>query len=186
MLKPPLPVADAARAVKEGAVIAYPTEAVWGLGCDPLDEVAVREILRLKSRPEEKGLILVAASLSQLLPFLAPLTAAQKQQLADVTDRPTTWLVPFNPQCVPGWISGGHDLLAVRICRHPIVQSLCELADTPLVSTSANPQGLPPAKNRDDIEAYFADAVAASEGELGNAEKPSMIRNLLTGQVIRE
>lgn len=60
----------AARVLREGGVIAYPTEAVFGLGCDPLNRDAVMRLLAIKRRPVEKGLILIASTFDQLLPFV--------------------------------------------------------------------------------------------------------------------
>jgi L-threonylcarbamoyladenylate synthase len=62
----PLPLSAAVEWLQHGGVIAYPTEAVWGVGCDPFDETAVRRLLAIKERPVEKGLILIAADLEQL------------------------------------------------------------------------------------------------------------------------
>ncbi|HEY9034041.1 MAG TPA: Sua5/YciO/YrdC/YwlC family protein [Pseudomonadales bacterium] len=179
-------VEQAAAAIHQGQVIAYPTEAVWGLGCDPFRREAVERLLALKQRPQAKGLILVAASLEQLQPLLAELTPEQWQQLASTTAIPTTWLVPFNATTVPDWIVGEHALLAVRISSHPLVRRLCELAGMPLVSSSANPQALPAARSLAEVQAYFADVVPCCDGELGGASRPSTIRNLLTGQILRE
>lgn len=135
-----LTVEQAVAALRQGKVIAYPTEAVWGLGCDPFNAEAVKTVLRLKKRAVEKGLILVAASYAQIEPLLADtVTDEQRQALQQPSDKPTTWLVPFNPEKLPSWISGAHHTVAVRISSHALVKALCEAAGMPLVSTSANP-----------------------------------------------
>lgn len=182
----PLSIEAAAQAIIAGKVVAYPTEAVWGLGCDPQNKHAVEKILALKQRKAAQGLILVAANIAQLNPYLsAQLTEQQRQQLLS-SERPTTWLVPFNQQTTPPWIAGEHNLLAVRISRHPVVEKLCMLADRAIVSTSANPHGLPAALSIDQVQGYFADNVLVCQGQCGEATRPSTIKNLLTGEILRE
>ncbi|ENY6666857.1 L-threonylcarbamoyladenylate synthase, partial [Pseudomonas aeruginosa] len=129
----------AARVVREGGVIAYPTEAVWGLGCDPWNEDAVYRLLALKARPVEKGLIVVAANIHQLDFLLEDLPDVWLDRLAGTWPGPNTWLVPHQER-LPEWVTGVHDSVAVRVTDHPLVQELCHLTG-PLISTSANPAG---------------------------------------------
>ena len=167
-------------------VIAYPTEAVWGLGCDPFSYSAVAKILHLKRRPEHKGLILIACDWRQLAPYTQGLTSAQLARLQQTQSKPVTWLIPHNGSA-PEWIVGDHDTLAVRVTGHPVAASLCKLFGGPIVSTSANPQGLPEASNALKVRGYFRcqlDAIAS--GPVGSARAPSEIRHLLTDQVIRQ
>ena len=131
----------AARVVREGGVIAYPTEAVWGLGCDPWNEDAVYRLLALKARPVEKGLIVVAANIHQLDFLLEDLPDVWLDRLAGTWPGPNTWLVPHQER-LPEWVTGVHDSVAVRVTDHPLVQELCHLTG-PLISTSANPAGRP-------------------------------------------
>ena len=173
-----------AQKIRRGAVIAYPTEAVWGLGCDPFNATAVARLLALKNRPEHKGLILVAADIEQFAWLLDGLTTEQMAQLTASWPGPNTWLVPHHNR-VPEWISGAHDSVAIRVSAHPLVAELCALTG-PLVSTSANPSGLLPAKSRLRIEQYFHGQLdAVLSGELGQSSSPSTIRDLHTGQVLR-
>ncbi len=173
-----------AQKIRRGAVIAYPTEAVWGLGCDPFNATAVARLLALKDRPMHKGLILVAATIEQFAWLLDGLTAEQVAQLTTSWPGPNTWLVPHHNR-VPEWITGTHDSVAIRVSAHPLVAKLCALTG-PLVSTSANPGGLLPAKSRLRIEQYFHGQLdAVLTGELGQSSSPSTIRDLRTGQVLR-
>ena len=89
-------VTEAAACLQQGQVLAYPTEAVWGLGCDPYNQQAFLEILRLKQRPIEKGLILVAPSLHFLRPFVdfSRLSNEQLARLQAQYEHPITWVVP--------------------------------------------------------------------------------------------
>ena len=179
-------ICRAAELLKQQAVVAYPTESVWGLGCDPQSASAVEKILQLKKRNVAKGLILIADSIERFEPFLAGLDEEYLRRFREPTAKPTTWLVPNNDSA-PLWISGGRDTLALRITTHPVAAALCKLIGGPLVSTSANPQGLPAAKSASEVEGYFGTAIdAQAPGRVGDAPKPSEIRYLISGEVVRE
>lgn len=174
---------QAANCVAQGGVIAYPTEAVWGLGCDPQNDQAIQTILALKQRPWEKGLVVVAANYAQLTPWLLPLSAAQQTQVEATWPGPVTWVLPCQ-KTVSKWLRGEHNSLAVRVSAHPLVRQLCELTG-PLVSTSANPAGLEPARSQQQVEQYFGQKLdCILSGELGGRALPSEIRTL-DGQRLR-
>ena len=171
--------------LQDEGVVAYPTEAVWGLGCDPWSEYAVKKILRLKRRSEAKGLILIAHHIDQFGPFLQGLDAGHLNAMQIPYDKPITWLVPDNG-AAPDWIVGEHETLALRITRHPIAAALCQQFAGPLVSTSANPNSLPAATSGLKVKSYFGSGIDyLSPGTIGQAPKASEIRNLLTSEVIR-
>ncbi|WP_136066535.1 L-threonylcarbamoyladenylate synthase [Modicisalibacter radicis] len=171
--------------LREGGLIAYPTEAVWGLGCDPDDPAALAQLLALKQRDPAKGLILIAASMVQLEPWLEGLEAPLRQRLADSWPGPLTWLVPDNGRSLP-LLRGDHDRVAVRVSDHPGVIALCSAFGGPLVSTSANRAGEPPARDVATVRSYFGDAVAILDGSLGGHPRPSRIRDLRSGEWLRE
>ena len=178
-------ICRAAALLKQQAVVAYPTESVWGLGCDPQSASAVEKILQLKKRNVEKGLILIADSIERFEPFLAGLDKEHLQRFREPTAKPTTWLVPNNDSA-PLWITGGRDTLALRITTHPVAAALCKILGAPLVSTSANPQGLPAAKSALEVESYFGAAIdAQAPGHVGDALNPSEIRYLISGEIVR-
>lgn len=181
-----LSISQAADVISAGGVIAYPTEAVWGLGCDPRNQAAVEKILALKQRAVEKGLILVAASLQQLSPYLHPSLSDKQLAVIQQCSRPTTWLVPFDSDYTPAWIVGEHEFLALRVSTHPTARALCQQTNYPIVSTSANPQGQEAARTALEVRQYFGDDLPICEGQCGDAERPSTIRSLLTGEVLRE
>lgn len=179
-------IAQAAELMQRGKIIAYPTEAVWGLGCDPLNEAAVLRLLALKQRDYDKGLILVAADMAQLADYLRPLTPAQRELLSTSWPGPHTWIVPDTEQQVPEWIRGKFPSVALRVSAHPLVAALCRAFGRPIVSTSANPQGQPPAVLGEEVERYFGAGVAmVTPGAVGAQAKPTQIRDLLTGQIVR-
>lgn len=174
---------DAIQCVQAGGVLAYPTEAVWGLGCDPKNETAIQRILELKQRPWQKGLVVVAASFEQLQPWLQPLTKQQQALVLSTWPGPISWVLPCQAK-VSKWLKGEHDTLAVRVSAHPLVKALCQQTG-PLVSTSANPAGLEPARTQQEVQQYFMDSLdCILPGELGGRAQPSEIRTL-DGQRLR-
>ena len=175
----------AVETVRGGGVIAYPTEAVYGLGCDPLEEDAVRRILAIKQRDAAKGLILIASRLSQLLPFMAKLPDEIMGKLGKSWPGPVTWVVPAAAH-VPGWLTGGRPTLAVRVTAHPDANALCEACGMALVSTSANRGGQAPARTGLRVRAQLGSEVDwIMPGAVGGLAKPTEIREALTGKVLR-
>jgi L-threonylcarbamoyladenylate synthase len=175
----------AAQAVHDGGVIAYPTEAVYGLGCDPLNSQAVLRLLALKQRPMEKGLILIAADQTQLAPYLAPLDNEQQTKLDATWPGPVTWLIPARAE-TPLWLRGLHDTIAVRVTAHPLAAALCRELGHALVSTSANPAGKTSARSALKVRQYFGNQLDfVLHGPLGNQITPTEICDLDTGRIIR-
>jgi len=170
--------------LKQGGVIAYPTESCYGLGCDPRNRRAVMKLLRLKGRPQHKGLILIGSDFSQLQPYASPLDNAQWQKIAPTWPGPITWLLPTSPT-TPPWLSGGHRSIAVRIPSHPLAAALCHAVNMPLVSTSANRSGLMPARTYAACIKSFGSEVLVLPGLIGKFRRPSTIIDLMTGTVIR-
>lgn len=174
-----------ANIIKQGGVVAYPTEAVWGLGCAPFNKQAVERILTLKSRPVEKGLILIASEQGHLQAWQAILTEPQFARLLSTTERPTSWVVP-DQSIAPEWVRGEHPSVAIRLSQHEPVRALCLAYQGALVSTSANPAGLDPAKSLDEVIAYFGDGLdAIFDAPLGDAKQPSQVLDIETGQAYR-
>jgi len=179
-----------AQQIARGGVVAYPTESVWGLGCNPFDADEVLQLLRIKQRPVEKGLILVAASMDQIQPWLDGLDAQSLSRLQQTWPGPVTWLLP-NCDIAPYWITGGSQSVAIRVSKHPLVTGLCTAMGCPLVSTSANTSGRAPARNRLTVQRYFGDQLDAIAPGIAGSEcqphiKPTEIRDLLTDQVVRQ
>lgn len=178
----------AVAALHAGGVIVYPTEAVWGLGCDPRQEAAVLRLLQIKRRPVEKGVIVVASGLERLHDWLDPDALPPQRRAAVLASwpGPHTWILPAS-QRAPAWITGCHHGIAVRISAHPLVARLCQAWEAPLVSTSANLAGMPPARRRDELDpALLQDIDGLLDGETGGLAQPTAIRDALTGDVVRE
>ncbi|WP_428944902.1 L-threonylcarbamoyladenylate synthase type 1 TsaC [Pantoea sp. FN060301] len=173
--------------LQQGAVIAYPTEAVFGLGCDPDNASAVSQLLKLKQRPVEKGLILIAADYAQLQPYIedAALSDAQRERMFSRWPGPVTWVLPAKTG-TPEWLTGRFASLAVRVSDHPGVQQLCRAFNKPLVSTSANLSGLSPCRTEEEVKAQFGPDFPVMPGRTGGRLNPSEIRDVLTGELIRQ
>lgn len=180
----PFPSRQLAAHLKRGGLIAYPTESCYGLGCDPRNRRAVQRLLRLKRRPQYKGLILIAGRYSQLEPYLQPLTPAERQTVRDEGAQAVTFLLPAKADC-PRWLRGRYATLAVRITAHPVAAALCNALDMALVSTSANRGGDRPARTYADCLRRFGSSVLVLPGRVGKRRRPSTIRDLASGKILR-
>ncbi len=181
-------LAQVVTALQQGEVIAYPTEGVFGIGCDPDNNVAINKLLTLKQRPVEKGLILIAASYQQIEPYIddSQLTEQQLQQVKATWPGPVTWVMPVKPH-VSKLLTGQFDSLAVRVTDHPLVQQLCLAFGKPVTSTSANLTGLEPGRTTQEVEAQLGDKlVAILDGQIGGRTQPTEIRDARSMQVLRQ
>lgn len=180
-------VQQAVASLQNGGVIAYPTEAVYGLGCDPDNQQAVMALLALKQRPVDKGLILIAADYQQLQPYVDDnaITAEQRAEIFASWPGHVSWVLPVKAS-TPRWLTGQFDSIAVRVSAHPVVQQLCLAFGKPLVSTSANLAGEPAFTEAGAIAAQWSSEIAMIvPGALGGATKPSVIRDAISGDVLR-
>lgn len=178
---------SAVAALRAGGVIAYPTEAVYGLGCDPWNEAAVTRLFALKRRPPTQGVLLIAADIAQIGKFIDP-AAVPDEAFARARASwpgPHTWVFP-RAAATPGWLSGGHAGIALRVTAHPLAAALCRAYGGALVSTSANRHGEPPARSAEAVHAAFGDEVAyILAGETGGLDRPTPIRDVVTGTEFR-
>ena len=178
-------IANAVNALRRGDIIAYPTEAVYGLGCDPFNHDAITTMLQLKHRRLDQGFILVASSWDQIEPLVEPIEPHHLQTVLDSWPGPTTWVFPAKPS-VPHWITGHHKSIAVRISDHPIVKTLCECFGGPIVSTSANRHGQPPIRDYGTLCMTFKQQLAVViDGEVGRSTRPTTIKHAITREIIR-
>ncbi len=178
-------IEQAVTTLQRGGVIAYPTESVFGLGCDPDNLQAVQKILDLKQRAIEKGLILVASSFQQLEKYLQPVKPEIQQRVLASWPGPYTWLWPVKDD-VPALLCGQHTTLAVRVSAHPVVQALCTAYGKAIVSTSANLADNEPARNIAEVREYFDDKLDfIVDADIGESAQPTEIRDAITNNVIR-
>ena len=174
----------------KGGIIAYPTEAVFGLGCDPDNHKAVEELLDIKKRPVEKGLILLAANYSQLLPYIddSSIPLEKRNEILSRWPNGVTQVLPKNNKA-PSWLTGKFDTIAVRITDQIDVVDLCNKANKPIVSTSANLSGEAPAKTWQQVEnnqALAARIDCLVKGKTLDFDQPSTIIDALTGETFRK
>ena len=176
---------EAIDVVRQGGIIAYPTEAVFGLGCDPSNLTTVQRLLSIKHRPAHKGLILVAANINQLNDFVPPLDEDLSSRVLPCWPGPITWLLPVKAEVSP-LIRGNHWTIAVRVSAHPTCQQLCQGLGHPIISTSANLSGEPPLMTAIDVKESLGNLIdLVLDKPLGDRDKPSEIRNAFTGKVVR-
>ncbi|MDH5660527.1 MAG: L-threonylcarbamoyladenylate synthase [Gammaproteobacteria bacterium] len=188
MKKQAKPIDQAVKVLRQGGVIAYPTEAVYGLGCDPQNLSAVKNILALKNREKEKGLILVASDLEQFKPYISPLDQSLEEKLVKSwrdSNKAITWLVPVKDS-VSEYLKGQFDSLAIRVSKHPLVKELCEKFGGAIVSTSANIATQESARTSEQVKQIFENEIDfIVEGETNLNAQPSEIRDALTDKIIR-
>ncbi len=187
-----------AQFLKADGVLAYPSESVWGLGCDGFNTNALQKILTLKSRPMSKGLIVLTDHIDKLRPLLAPLSHKDQTKILHALQtapqnhtQATTWLIPIGGIKLPPLLTGDFDKLAVRISPHPVLQQICQAISDQhnpygfLVSTSCNPSGSSPATDLQTAQRYFDDSVGYVDMDGLGFTKPSQIIDPLTGEVFR-
>ncbi len=179
---------DANRATEiivRGGVIAYPTEGVYGLGCDPFSAASVARVAAIKGRPLGKAMIVIASAFAQVAPLLGPVDAQHFDAAKATWPGPHTWIFPASRD-VPRWLTAPDNTIAVRVSAHPIVRALCDGADRPLISTSANRSGNNPMVSAEQIERELGDDIdAIVNGALGGHQGPTAISDARDGSVIR-
>ncbi|MFP4295842.1 MAG: L-threonylcarbamoyladenylate synthase [Halothiobacillaceae bacterium] len=182
---PSWPVRQAASCLRSGGIVAYPTEAVFGLGCDPLNERALSRLLAVKYRPWSQGLILVAADTGQLGPYLGQVPESEWARVLPTWPGPNTWVLPAAPG-LSRLLTGRHERLAVRVTADARVAALCRAFGGPLVSTSANRSGLPPARSAFAVRHAFGPEIDhIMGGAVDRHARPSTIRDARNGRVLR-
>lgn len=175
---------ETGRLLRSGAVIAYPTEAVYGLGCDPLNRDAVLRLLAIKRRPIDKGVILIASRIEQLTPYIETPSPEIRGQLDETWPGPVTWLLPCR-YGTPAWLRGRHDTIAVRVTAHRLAAAICDAFGGAIVSTSANASGHPPARNALQARLRCPGVDHVVNGQTGGRRRPSEIRDARSTEVVR-
>jgi L-threonylcarbamoyladenylate synthase len=178
-------ILEAVKAINNGDVIVYPTESVYGLGCDPFNYLAVKKLLELKQRPVEKGLILIASHIQQILPMIKPISSSDLANALKTWPGHHTWVFPKS-DLVPDWVSGSHQSIAVRVSKHPIVKKLCDQLNSCLISTSANLSNQEVLTSINELKNTFGDKISAYiDAPLGQESLPSQIRDAHTLKIYR-
>lgn len=150
-------IRHAVHQIRQGGVIVYPTETVYGLGCDPMNIDAIDYLNQLKQRDSSKGLILLGHNLNVFDDYIETLSDNQKAQLKQ-TEKPTSWVVTAK-STLPDWLTNPQRTVAIRISSHPVVTKLCQQLAQPIISTSANPSGKKTCCDALHAHKYFHDKV---------------------------
>ncbi|MEE9423565.1 MAG: Sua5/YciO/YrdC/YwlC family protein [Methylococcales bacterium] len=171
--------------IRTGGLLAYPTEAVYGLGCDPDNHTAVASLLALKSRSPSKGLILIASDIQQLAPYIKPQNTDITAKLKATWPGPVTWLLPAK-KTTPKWLTGNHSTIACRVTNHPLVQQLCSTYAGALVSTSANRANQSPCRSAIQVRKQFhSNDLRIISGATGGLIQPTQIFDAATSARLR-
>lgn len=174
------------KAIQQGAVIAYPTDTIWGLGCHPQLAHSVGRVLNIKQRAVAKGLILLCSNLDYFDSYIGDqLSTEQTRRLTQRTSHPVTWLVPASAHC-PVWIRGHSSRVAIRVTTHPFVREICEQIRSPIVSTSANRAGRATVRYAWQARRQFIEQVDfIVSGYDSGTKHASEIKSLESGHTIR-
>ncbi|WP_343182452.1 Sua5/YciO/YrdC/YwlC family protein [Buchnera aphidicola] len=173
--------------LKKNKIIAYPTESVFGLGCNPDNEKTVMKLIKLKKRKKNKGFILISDNYNKFIPYIDEdrLSYAKKCDLISSKHDFVTFLVPAK-NTISQLITGYSDLVAIRIVHYSILKKLCYFFKKPIISTSANISGMSAARSKEDVLKYFGLSFPVLFGDIGKFNYPSKIINIMTGECIRD
>ena len=178
-------IRQAARTLRLGGIVAYPTEAVFGLGCDPLNPNAADRLIQLKGRAASKGFILVGSHYQHLSPFVAEPDADRMRRIVETWPGPHTWVFEAAAD-TPWWLTGGRTSIAIRVTSHPATAALCNAFGGAIVSTSANRAGLPPARTPLAVRCQLPGTVDfILHDSLGGLDRPTLIQDARTGATLR-
>ncbi len=178
-------IEKAVLAIKHGGTVVYPTEGVFGFGCDFNNEQSVHKILQLKQRDVAKGLVLIASHIQHIMPLIKPTNRMDLARALKTWPGHHTWVFP-KTQLTPSWISGNFDSVAVRVSKHPAVKQLCDSLNSALVSTSANLAGqTTPSTLVEQAELWGDQVDYYLDLPLGGSKHPSSIKLASNGQILR-
>lgn len=150
-------VREAADVIKRGGVILYPTDTVWGLGCDATNEEAVQRIFKIKQRAESKAMLLLIDTDAKL-PGLVREVPEIAYALIDAAIKPLTIIYPGGRNVAPSLLPEEKSI-GIRITREAFSQALCKAVRVPVVSTSANLSGDPTPRTFKEISETIKSAV---------------------------
>lgn len=150
-------IKNAIEVMKQGGVILYPTDTVWGIGCDATNAEAVSKVYKIKKRDDSKALICLVDSDARLQRYVRNVPNVA-WDILDIATKPTTIILDGAINLAPNLIAEDGSI-ALRITKEPFSHELCYRFQKPLVSTSANISGEPAAANYNDISQELLDAV---------------------------
>ena len=176
---------QAVAALRGGGIVAYPTESVFGIGCDPWDRMAVARVFAVKRRPIAKRCIVIASDTGQLERLVDVRSLRFSRSASRYWPGPVTLVAPARDG-VPSWLVDADRTLAVRVTDHPVARGLCAMFRGPLISTSANRNGRPPARDTLRVRAVFGTEIDCYvAGRVGGLAAPTRIIDARDGRTIR-
>lgn len=143
-------IKDALITLRNGGIILYPTDTIWGLGCDPTNPVAIEKIFRIKSREAGKSLLILVSGIDMIERYVHEVPEIA-YELTSVSDDPLTIVYPLGKNLAPG-VCSTDGSVGIRICRDEFCFELIKRFRKPLISTSANFSGMPSPRNFNDID----------------------------------
>ncbi|MFB9845326.1 L-threonylcarbamoyladenylate synthase [Mucilaginibacter ginsenosidivorans] len=172
-------VAKALKIVQDGGIILYPTDTIWGIGCDATNTDAIKRIYQLKQRDEAKSMIILLDTENRLESYIKEVPPIA-YELIEFAENPLTLVMPGAKNISPAIINEDGSV-AIRVARHDFCQQLIQRLRKPLVSTSANISGRPSPQNFNQVDPGIIDGVDyVVDLEQHNTElkKPSTIMRL--------
>ena len=142
-------IQSALQALKSGGLILYPTDTIWGIGCDATLSTAVQRVIRVKERADHKSFVILVSDLDMLEQYVEEVPP-MAYSLIEVSDKPLTLVYPEARNLAPE-VVGTDGSVAIRVVNHPFCQDLIRRFGKPIVSTSANRTGAPSPKGYEDI-----------------------------------
>jgi L-threonylcarbamoyladenylate synthase len=172
-------IIKALKIVQEGGIILYPTDTIWGIGCDATNTEAVRKIFKLKQRDEAKSMIILLDTENKLESYVREVPAIA-YDLIEYAENPLTLVMPGAKNIAPALISADGSI-GIRVAKHDFCQQLIQRLRKPLVSTSANISRKPSPQNFGEIDQEIIDGVdyvVDLEQHSTELKKPSTIMRL--------
>jgi len=172
-------VAKAFKVIQEGGIILYPTDTIWGIGCDATNTEAIKKIYRLKQRDEAKSMIILLDTENKLESYVREVPAIA-YDLIEYAENPLTLVLPGAKNISPALLSEDRSV-GIRIAKHDFCQNLIQRLRKPLVSTSANISGKPSPQNFGQVDQEIIDGVdyvVDLEQYSTEQKKPSTIMRL--------
>jgi L-threonylcarbamoyladenylate synthase len=170
--------------LQHGGVIAYPTEGVYGLGCDPFNGLACQRLSSIKERPSTKAFVLVASDFKQIESLIDTIQIPDLDSILATWPGAVTWVFPASSNGMAQLLQTS---LAIRISAHPVVRALCHAFGKPIISTSANLSTETPLLNITEVQKQFENKVdLIIDAELGNLSGPTPIYDALTKKILRK
>jgi L-threonylcarbamoyladenylate synthase len=174
-------IAEAARAIRSGEVVAFPTETFYGLAVDPTNASALERLFACKGRSIEQASALLVTDLAMFAELCLEVPDQARRLAAEHWPGPLTLALPARPELPPALVIDG--CVAARVSSHPVAAALVVAVGKPITATSANLAGAPPARSAAEVDASLGDDVLVLDGGLTPGGEPSTLVRVRAGQI---